>query len=206
MNHEDKLERALLNFLSLSTVLDNDLCDLLKHDYKSDSWKRNIIRSSVTLIEGYCHCFKEFCQVALDTGAQLSEKRLKAIVNEGGCSATERIKLTIQSSYDVFEIEQNSGFSCEEWRKAKDAIEKRSKLMHPKTVEDLKYLTQIGKNITKVLHGLSMYHLHLLKKPIKSMANNTANNVINSARKKRARRTTLHRVGYHNVSRPGECM
>ena len=43
----------------------------------------------------------------------------------------------------------------------------------------------------KALHGLSMYHPHLLKKPIKSMVNNTANKVINFARKKRARRTLL---------------
>jgi len=137
MNHEKIFESALLNFLSLSTVLDNDLYDLLKHNDKSDSWKRNIIRSSISLIEGYCHCFKEFCQVALETGSKLSKKKLKAIVNESGCSANERIKLTIQSAYAIFEIEQNSGFSGEEWRKAKDAIEKRSKLMHPKTVEDL---------------------------------------------------------------------
>lgn len=137
MNHENKFEGALLNFLSLSTVLDNDLYDLLKHNDKSDSWKRNIIRSSFSLVEGYCHCFKEFCQVALDTGAQLSKKKLKAIVNESGCSVSERIKLTIQSAYAVFEIEQNFSFSSEEWRKAKDAIEKRSKLMHPKTVVDL---------------------------------------------------------------------
>jgi len=137
MNHENKFENALLSFLSLSTVLDNDLYDLLKHNDKSDSWKRNIIRTSVSLIEGYCHCFKEFCQVALDTGEKLSKKRLKAIVNERDCSANERIKLTIQSAYAMFEIEQNSGFSGEEWCKAKDVIEKRSKLMHPKTVEDL---------------------------------------------------------------------
>jgi hypothetical protein len=163
MNHENKFESALINFLSLSTVLDNDLCDLLKHNDKSDSWKRNIIRSSVSLIEGYCHCFKEFCQVALDTGAELSNKKLKAIVNESGCSANERIKLTIQSAYAVFEIEQNPGFSGVEWNKAKDAIEKRSKLMHPKTVEDLEISDtewqDIYGGITWLIHVSSSGHL-----------------------------------------------
>lgn len=137
MNLQNTFENALINFLSLSEVLDKDLEKLLINDDGSDSWKRNFVRSSVALIEGYCHCFKEFCQVALDAGSKLSNKRLKAIVNESGCSASERIKLTIQSAYDVFEIEPSPDFGNEKWCMAKKAIEKRSNLMHPKTALEM---------------------------------------------------------------------
>ena len=119
MTHQNAFENALINFLSLSAVLDKDLESLMINNDGSESWKRNFIRSSVALIEGYCHCFKEFCQVALQTGSNLSNKRLKAILNESSCSAAERIKLTIQSAYEVFEIDPSPNFGGHRWIMAK---------------------------------------------------------------------------------------
>ncbi|HEY8098062.1 MAG TPA: hypothetical protein VIE65_18535 [Methylobacter sp.] len=137
MNLQSKFENAIINFLSLSKVLDKDLEELLRSDDGSDSWKRNFIRTSIALVEGYCYCFREFCQVALEAGTVLSNKRLKAINKENGCSASERIKLTIQSAYEVFELEQSPDFGGQEWCIAEKAINKRSKLMHPKILQDL---------------------------------------------------------------------
>lgn len=137
MKAQSKFEDALINFLALSKVLDNDLKDLLKTEDSSDSWKRNYIRVSIALIEGYCYCLREFCLVALETGIVLSNKRSKAIKNESKCSTNDRIKLTIQSAYEVFKLESSPDFSRSEWQKAKKGINKRNELMHPKSLEGL---------------------------------------------------------------------
>ncbi len=137
MNLQYEFESALLNFLSISKILDKDLDELLKNDDGSPSCRRNLIRASIALVEGYCHCFRGFCQVASEAGIVLSNKRLKAIHNERSCSASERIKFTIQSAYEVFGLKNPPDFGGKEWCFAENAIKKRSKLMHPKIVQDL---------------------------------------------------------------------
>ena len=132
-----KFDDAITNYLTLSSALGEDLKLVLDSDNGSVAWKRNFIRVALAVIEGNCHCFREFCEVAMEAGQQLSKKRQKAITDERSCSASDRIKYNIQSAYEAFEIDQAPNFGGQEWKQAEKAIIKRDKIIHPKTIQDL---------------------------------------------------------------------
>jgi len=137
MNLDEKFNDAIENYLALSNTLDEDLKAIINGDNDSVTWKRNFIRVAIAVIEGNCHCLREFCEVAMGAGQQISKKRQKAITDERSCSASERIKYNIQSAYVVFEIDHAPNFDGVEWSYAKEAITKRDKLIHPRTIQDL---------------------------------------------------------------------
>ena len=49
---------ALDNYLDLSSVLQADMSALLDCETGTQHWRRNFIRVSASLIEGYAHCIR----------------------------------------------------------------------------------------------------------------------------------------------------
>ena len=50
------MDAAFDNYFALSDVLRSDLIALLDSESASQHWRRNCIRVSASLIEGYAHC------------------------------------------------------------------------------------------------------------------------------------------------------
>ena len=132
------MDAAFDNYLALSSILRADLAALLDSETDSQSWRRNFIRVSASLIEGYAHCFREMCAVSFECIApELNSKEREVLCSERNCSANERIKLTLRLAYKLFELEPAPNFGGPEWPRAQRVLLKRHALMHPKAPTDL---------------------------------------------------------------------
>jgi len=134
----ERMDAAFDNYFALSKVLQDDLLALLESETNSQHWRRNYIRVSVSLIEGYAHCLRDMCIISLDCVApQISSDETKVLKSEGMFSTNDRIKLTLRVAYKLFELEPAPNFGGAEWASARYALDKRSLLMHPKTPIDM---------------------------------------------------------------------
>ncbi len=132
------MDAAFDNYLALSSILRTDLAALLDSETDSQSWRRNFIRVSASLIEGYAHCFREMCAVSFECIApDLNSKEREVLCSERNFSANERIKRTLRLAYKLFELESAPNFGGPEWPCAQRVLLKRHSLMHPKTPTDL---------------------------------------------------------------------
>ena len=59
------MEDAFDNYFALSEVMAGDLKQLLAMDVEAAHFRRNFIRSSAALFEGYAHCLREMCVLSL---------------------------------------------------------------------------------------------------------------------------------------------
>ncbi|PCJ37359.1 MAG: hypothetical protein COA75_03650 [Cellvibrionales bacterium] len=135
---QQKMDEAFDNYFELSKILQSDMGDLLDGENESQGWRRNFIRSSAALIEGYAHCLREVCSVSIEcVSPELSKKEIAVLNSESNCDANERFKLTIRAAYKLFELSPAPDFGGSEWRRAQQVLCKRHLLMHPKTPNNL---------------------------------------------------------------------
>lgn len=126
------------NYFELSTILLDDMNSLLDIDNDSQQWRRNFIRVSASLIEGYTHSIREMCAVGLKCLApDVSSREREVIESETSFGAADRIKLTLRAAYTLFELQPAPAFGGNEWLDAQRVLKKRDSLMHPKIASDL---------------------------------------------------------------------
>lgn len=138
-----QMDSAFDNYLELSEVLREDLCALLDAELDSLASRRNLIRASVVMIEGYTHCIREMCLVGLQcdppalTKPALTKKEVAALKSERSVDTNDRFKLTIRAAYKMFALSPLPDFGGEYWVRAQNLLIKRHLLMHPKVPSDL---------------------------------------------------------------------
>lgn len=133
-----RMDAAFENYSALSDVLRSDLIALLDSESASQHWRRNYIRVSASLIEGYAHCLREMCAVSFECIApEISQKEAEVLQEERNFSANERIKLTLRVAYKLFELQPAPNFGGPEWPRAQRVLAKRHLLMHPRSPADL---------------------------------------------------------------------
>lgn len=144
------MDAAFDNYFQLSNILQADMNVLLDGENDSQHWRRNFIRASASLIEGYAHCLREMCAVSFECVApEISKKESEVLQSERGFDANERIKLTLRVAYKLFELQPAPNFGGSEWPRAQRVLEKRHLLMHPKSPADL----QVADNLWDELRG-----------------------------------------------------
>ncbi len=142
------MDEAWDNYFALSDVLRSDFKALLKSQSNSQYWKRNFIRVSVALMEGYAHCFRKVCAVSFVCDApEISKKEKEVLQSEKLFGAKERFRRTLSVAYKVFELEPTPDFGGIEWNRAQQVLTIRDGLMHPKTPEDLYISDELWKEI-----------------------------------------------------------
>jgi len=138
LSAQERMDVAFDNYFLLSDILLEDLDALLDSETNSQHWRRNYIRVSASLIEGYAHCLREMCAVSFECLAPvISQNETVVIRSERGFDANERIKLTLRVAYKLFELQPAPNFGGPEWPRAQRVLAKRHLLMHPKSPADL---------------------------------------------------------------------
>jgi hypothetical protein len=164
---ERQLDEAVGNYLELSKVLLGDVSALLAEERPSQEWRRNFVRASVALIEGYAHCMRKMCAVALQCDHPPVSDDERGVVNsERGFAADDRIRLTLRSSYKLFSFGPLPDFSSVDWQKARALLAKRDRLTHPKNASDLEVLDDLWLDLKDAVGWLVqqlvgfMHHFH----------------------------------------------
>ena len=135
---QERMDAAFENYFELSNILQADMNALLDSENDTQHWRRNFIRASASLIEGYAHCLREMCAVSFECVApEIGVKDLKVLQSERGFDANERIKRTLRIACKLFQLESAPNFGGNEWLRAQQILSKRHLLMHPKTLTDL---------------------------------------------------------------------
>lgn len=135
---QERMDAAFDNYFALSDMLRDDLSALLEGESNSQHWRRNYIRVSASLIEGYAHCLREMCAVSFECIAPvIGPKEAEVLRSERNFDANERIKLTLRVAYKLFELQPAPNFGGPEWPRAQRVLAKRHLLMHPKCPADL---------------------------------------------------------------------
>jgi hypothetical protein len=138
LSPNEKMNAAFVNYFALSDILQKDLTALLDSESDSQHWRRNYIRISASLIEGYAFCLREMCAVSFDSIApEIGQKEKEILRSERNFNANERIKITLRVAYKLFDLQSTISFGGSEWSRAQRVLEKRHLLMHPKTPSDL---------------------------------------------------------------------
>ena len=139
MNIQSEMDKAFDNYLSISALLQADLDSILQIDDDSAAAKRNQLRVLTSLIEGYCHCFREICLVCLKSEdiIEFSKKEEKVLKNPDSFLLPDRVKHTIKASYKALKIIPVPNFGCQNWENASNALIKRHQITHPKSSNDL---------------------------------------------------------------------
>lgn len=152
MNNETlpqrRMDAAFDNYFELSKVLEADMNALLDGENNTQHWRRNFIRASAALIEGYAHCLREMCAVSFECVApEITKKEADVLRSEKSFDSNDRIKLTLRAAYKLFELGPAPNFGGKEWPKAQRVLGKRHLLMHPKTPADLEVCDDLWKEI-----------------------------------------------------------
>ncbi len=165
---QQKMDAAFDNYLQLSRVLQDDMTALLDSENDAQQWRRNFIRASAALIEGYAHCLRDMCSISFDCVApEITNREAEVLQSERSFDANERIKLTMRVAYKLFELEPAPTFGGREWQRAQRVLTKRHLLMHPKTPSDLEISddlwTELREDVAWLFEQLFNF-LTLLKK------------------------------------------
>ena len=135
---QERMDAAFDNYFALSEILREDLLALLETESESQHWRRNYVRVSASLIEGYANSLREMCAISFEcVASEINAKEAEVIRAERSFSANERIKLTLRAAYKLFDLQPAPNFGGQEWPRAQRVLEKRHLLMHPKTPSDL---------------------------------------------------------------------
>lgn len=135
---QKRMDAAFDNYYALSDLLREDLHALLDTESESQHWRRNYVRVSASLIEGYANSLREMCAVSFECVApEISAEEAEVIRTERRFSADERIKLTLRAAYKLFDLQPTPNFGGQEWPRAQRVFEKRDLLMHPTKPSDL---------------------------------------------------------------------
>ncbi len=135
---QKRMDVAFDNYFLLSNILQADMDMLLDAENDSQHWRRNFIRVSASLIEGYAHCLREMCVVSFECIApEISKKESGVLQSERSVNANERIRRTLRVAYKLFQLMPAPNFGGNEWPRAQRVLTKRHLLMHPKIPADL---------------------------------------------------------------------
>ena len=142
---QTRMDAAFDNYFSLSAILKADIRALLDEERHDQCWRRNFIRSTGAFFEGYAHCLRDMCAVRLECShaPELTKRESDVLQSERGCSAPDRIKLTLNIAYRFFGLAPAPNFDCKEWQSAKKVFTKRNGLMHPKNPSDLEVTDEL---------------------------------------------------------------
>ncbi len=64
----EQLTKAVDNYFELAEILRGDLTAAMDVEDESPEWRRNFLRASAAMIEGYIYCLSEMCGIALENG------------------------------------------------------------------------------------------------------------------------------------------
>jgi hypothetical protein len=164
-----EMDRAYGNYLALSDVLLGDLRALDAQARKERYLRRNFVRSSAVMIEGYAHCLRDLCSVGLKSEApELSQKEGKVIRDEASFNTADRVKLTLKAAHRLFDLSQSPNFGGEEWVRAQEVFKKRDKLMHPKEPGDLDISDdewgRMRQDIAWLIEQFTSFHAQMLER------------------------------------------
>lgn len=135
---EQRLGAAVDNYLGLSDILSEDLSAALDVENDTQPWRRNFIRSSAALVDGYIHCIRDICSFDFSCYEQaLTSKEGRVLRSERDFNACDRYKFTLRAAYKLFALKPVPNFGSLEWTRAKRVMSRRDLLMHPKTRVDL---------------------------------------------------------------------
>lgn len=135
---QKQMDDAFENYFAVSATLQADVTALLHEDLLGQSSRRNFIRAASALMEEYAHCFRDLCQVGIDSGSGLlSKKEFQVLQNEKGFDSPERFKLTLRATFKLFELSSVPDFGGSSWEKMKLLLDRRNRVMHPKSAQDL---------------------------------------------------------------------
>lgn len=135
---QKQMDDAFDNYFAVSEALKADVTALLREDLLDQSPRRNFIRAAAALMEGYAHCFRCLCQVGIASGpGQLSKKEFQVLRNEKDFSSSQRLKLTLRATYKLFELSSAPDFGDSSWENTQLLLDKRDKVMHPKSAKDI---------------------------------------------------------------------
>jgi len=164
MELQDRMNAAFENYLELSDILTADGLELLESEKSDERWQRNYLRTSVALIEGYSHCFREMAAIGLECNStEIPKNERDVLISEANVDTNNRIKLTLRATYRMFGIKPIPDFSSENWVNAKLGLEKRHSLMHPKNPSDLKISHDEWSQIYSGISWLIEQHFNLVK-------------------------------------------
>ena len=138
------MDAAFDNYFQLSRILQADMNALLDGENETQHWRRNFVRASASLIEGYAHCLREMCAVSFDCVApEIGRNEAEVLQAERGFDANERMKLTLRVAYKLFQLQPAPNFGGNEWPRAQQVLRKRHLLMHPKIPADLEITNEL---------------------------------------------------------------
>ncbi|MEM1144412.1 MAG: hypothetical protein AAGI88_17670 [Pseudomonadota bacterium] len=138
MKQQQKLKEALDDYFDVCVALQADLQDLLNTETASAAWRRNFVRVSMTVLEGHAQSFRRLCSVALECDSpELTRKEVLLLRKERAFSVNERLKLTLNVAYKLFELEPASGLDGHEYFAALRLMKKRQEILQPKVLRDL---------------------------------------------------------------------
>ena len=133
-----RLDAAFGNYLQLTDALRDDLTQMLASESAAQHWRRNFVRASVAMLEGHAYSLRQICAVALRCHAPpISAKERRAIRDDSGFDANNRLKLTLRAAYKLHSLSPLPQFGGSEWRQAQKLMKKRHRLMHPTSPRDL---------------------------------------------------------------------
>lgn len=142
------MDAAFDNYFELSKILQADMNALLDGENDTQHWRRNFVRASAALIEGYAHSLREMCAIGFECVApEITKNEAEVLRSEKGFDANDRIKLTLRAAYKLFELAPAPNFGGKEWLRAQGVLGKRHLLMHPKTASDLEVSADQWKEI-----------------------------------------------------------
>ena len=138
MSLQEKMDSAVDNYLALSDILRPDLEAMLAQDDETSHWRRNFIRASAALLEGYIFCWREIASVGHEgSDPKLSGKENEALDSEANMPADKRFKLTLRAAFKRLDLEPIPDFGGSEWERSRIVFSKRHMLMHPKRPSEL---------------------------------------------------------------------
>lgn len=164
MEIQKQFIEAFNNYLALGEVLVSDLVELSESEDDSAYWRRNYVRFTASLLEGYSNCFRKMAAIGLKSNSSsLSKKEQETLLTGSIFATSERIKLTLRAFCKMFELSPVPDFSGKEWKYALIFIEKRHTLMHPKTLSDLEFTEKLWDELRKGSNWLIKKHFDVLK-------------------------------------------
>ena len=111
---QQRMDAAFGNYFKLSKALQADMNALLDGKNDTQQWRRNFIRASAPLIEGYAHCLRDMCAVSFECVApEITDKEAEVLRSEKGFDANDRIKFTLRAAYKLFELAPAPDFGAQ---------------------------------------------------------------------------------------------
>ena len=153
------MNQAFDNYFDLSKKLSSDVEMFLEVTNQDISLQRNFVRTLVAVIEGYNHCIREIAVIGLNYGVPgLLKKEQQAMKSETNFGISERFKYTLKGSYRMFKLYPLPDFGTENWENAKEGLNWRHRLSHPKFATDLEVTPESWSRIEPGLVWLFEQH------------------------------------------------